>query len=332
MEHGNVRIRPVTPRVIESRQEDSPDEYDIQKLLSKLANISVSSFQSIKRLELCINTDEVPLHKISEECPQLTELKLNGSSLESLRDLGTGWNELTILWVVRTGLVEFEGISAFPKLSELYAAFNAVTDLSCLMFNDTLQVLDIEGNQIGEWSQIEQLKYCDQLWSLNLESNPIVKNLEYRSKCLEMLPQLQILDDNPREATVSAQTETNFNIDSKEPDELELVTNSVRESTPKRKQAEIRPKSANPMFRDEGVSHLTEEIFSGNPLKAMRYRRNRLFQDRANFDIMTLIKEFKVENTKDFKPVHVPQMVRRTRKVMARERFTADYETKKNEM
>mmetsp|Transcript_12416 Transcript_12416/g.12471 ORF Transcript_12416/g.12471 Transcript_12416/m.12471 type:complete len:148 (+) Transcript_12416:470-913(+) len=147
-----------------------------------------------------------------------------------------------------------------------------------------------------------------------------------------MLPQLQILDDNPREATVSAQTETNFNIDSKEPDELELVTNSVRESTPKRKQAEIRPKSANPMFRDEGVSHLTEEIFSGNPLKAMRYRRNRLFQDRANFDIMTLIKEFKVDNTKDFKPVHVPQMVRRTRKVMARERFTADYETKKNEM
>jgi len=46
--------------------------------------------------------------------------------------------------------VEFEGISGFPKLSELYAAFNAVTDLSCLMFNDSLQVLDIEGNQVSE--------------------------------------------------------------------------------------------------------------------------------------------------------------------------------------
>ncbi|CAG9333533.1 unnamed protein product [Blepharisma stoltei] len=324
MEHENVRIRPITPRVIETRQDDSPDDYDIQKILSKLTNISTNSFSSIQRLELCINTDEVPLHKISEECPQLKELKLNGSCIESLRDLGTGWSELRVLWVVRTGLVEFEGISGFPKLSELYAAFNAVTDLSCLMFNDSLQVLDIEGNQISEWSQIEQLNYCDQLYSLNLESNPVTKDPEYRSKCLKLLPQLQILDDSSREAEISMQSPTSFN--EKEPDELELVTNSVRESTPKRKHAEIRPKSANPIFKDEAVSHLTEEIFNGNPIKAMRYRRTRLLQDRENVDIMTLIKEFKVDSIKEFKPFQVPQMVRKTRKILAREKFTADYE------
>mmetsp|Transcript_32009 Transcript_32009/g.31703 ORF Transcript_32009/g.31703 Transcript_32009/m.31703 type:complete len:146 (+) Transcript_32009:554-991(+) len=145
-----------------------------------------------------------------------------------------------------------------------------------------------------------------------------------------MLPQLQILDDSPREAEITIQSPTNFN--EKEPDELELVTNSVRESTPKRKHAEIRPKSANPIFKDEAVSHLTEEIFNGNPLKAMRYRRTRLLQDQANVDIMTLIKEFKVDGIKEIKPFHVPQVVRRTRKILAREKFTADYETKKSEI
>lgn len=90
MEHANVRIRPITPRTADIRHDKSPDELDVPKLLAKITNISLSSFKSIQRLELCILSDEIPLHKISEECPQLKELKLNGSAIESLRDLGTG--------------------------------------------------------------------------------------------------------------------------------------------------------------------------------------------------------------------------------------------------
>lgn len=198
------------------------------------------------------------------------------------------------------------------------------------MWNDSLQVLDIEGNQISDINQIENLRYCDQLWSLNLENNPIARELDYRSKCLEILSQLQVLDDLSRESSISVKTTTDFS--SKEPDEYELVTNSVRESTPKKKSGDIRPRSADSMFRDEGMSHLTEEIFSGNPIKAMRFRRNRLLHDMKDGDIVTLIKEFKVDGIQDFRASHVPQMVRKTRKVMARERFTADYETKKSEV
>lgn len=78
------------------------------------------------------------------------QLKLNGSALDSLRDLGTHWRNLEILWAVQTGLAEIDGLAAFPELKELYAAFNRITDLSSLLFNETIEIVDLEGNEVED--------------------------------------------------------------------------------------------------------------------------------------------------------------------------------------
>ncbi len=64
--------------------------------------------------------------------PKLRELKLNGSSLGSLRDLGSGLRHLQVLWVAHCGLTALEGLGALSGLRELYASFNQVDDMQPL--------------------------------------------------------------------------------------------------------------------------------------------------------------------------------------------------------
>ena len=64
--------------------------------------------------------------------PKLRELKLNGSSLGSLRDLGSGLRHLQVLWVAHCGLTALEGLGALSALRELYASFNQIDDMQPL--------------------------------------------------------------------------------------------------------------------------------------------------------------------------------------------------------
>ena len=67
--------------------------------------------------------------------PKLRELKLNGSSLGSLRDLGSGLRHLQVLWVAHCGLNALEGLGALSGLRELYASFNQIDDMQPLAGN-----------------------------------------------------------------------------------------------------------------------------------------------------------------------------------------------------
>ena len=71
--------------------------------------------------------------------PKLRELKLNGSSLGSFRDLGSGLRHLQVLWVAHCGLTALEGLGALSGLRELYASFNQIDDMQPLA---------------GEWTQL----------------------------------------------------------------------------------------------------------------------------------------------------------------------------------
>ena len=43
---------------------------------------------------------------------------------------------------------DISGIHGMPKLSELYASFNSINDLSGICFHENLNVLDLEDNEI----------------------------------------------------------------------------------------------------------------------------------------------------------------------------------------
>lgn len=253
-----------------------------EQQLGELLNTPVSNLSYLQKIELKTDLEQIPFHKFGSLCPYVRELKLSNSSLESTRSLGTDWKNLEILWLVQTNLQNIDGISAFPKLKELYCAFNSISSLSSLFFNETIQVLDIEGNQIEDFHEIESLQYCFALFSLNLAGNPVSKLPGYRSEVFKAVPNLKFLDDQEQD-TELVQENT---------EELEIIMNSVRETSRimKKSFADCRTKTEKNIFYEES-SHLTEEVFSGNPIKAMRFRRKKLFEGN-NF--MNLIKEFKV--------------------------------------
>ncbi|KAI9343574.1 hypothetical protein BDR26DRAFT_858353 [Obelidium mucronatum] len=105
-----------------------------------------------------------------------TRFKLNNSYIPSIRDLGSGYSNLTVLWMARCSLTEVDGISSsLVNLKELYLANNEIFDISSIGMLDDLQVLDLEGNQIVDFEQIEQLALCNSLVELSLEGNPVSK-------------------------------------------------------------------------------------------------------------------------------------------------------------
>uniref|UniRef100_A0A8C2S4B4 Leucine rich repeat containing 56 n=1 Tax=Capra hircus TaxID=9925 RepID=A0A8C2S4B4_CAPHI len=141
--------------------------------------------------------------------PNLSQLKLNGSCLGSLRDLGTSLGRLQVLWLARCGLADLDGISSFPALKELYVSYNNIWDLSPLCLLEQLEVLDLEGNCVEDPGQLRYLQLCPRLATLTLEGNPLClrpgsgsthqvpQGYNYRAEVRKLIPQLQVLDELP---------------------------------------------------------------------------------------------------------------------------------------
>nr|XP_031304228.1 leucine-rich repeat-containing protein 56 isoform X2 [Camelus dromedarius] len=146
----------------------------------------------VSRLELRVNTRENSLGNFGVHLPNLSQLKLNGSCLGSLRDLGTSLGRLQVLWLARCGLADLDGVSSFPALKELYVSYNDISDLSPLCLLEQLEVLDLEGNCVEDPGQLCYLQLCPRLATLTLEGNPV---------CLRPGPgssnELQVLDEVP---------------------------------------------------------------------------------------------------------------------------------------
>ncbi|CAK0901350.1 unnamed protein product [Prorocentrum cordatum] len=115
--------------------------------------------------------------------PNLLHLKLSGSSISYLRELGTGLRRLEVLWLSCCGLQDISGIAGtMPELRELFLPFNDISDLSPLSAHEVLEVASL-------WM-------CTELRDLTLRCNPVCEAESFsRSAVLELLPQLAVLDD-----------------------------------------------------------------------------------------------------------------------------------------
>ncbi|XP_054998566.1 leucine-rich repeat-containing protein 56 isoform X4 [Sorex araneus] len=178
----------------------------------------VDDLRQVSRLELCADTRQSSLGNFGVHLPNLRQLKLNGSRLGSVRDLGTSLGHLQVLWLARCGLSDLDGIGSFPALKELYVSYNDISDLSPLCLLETLEVLDLEGNSVEELGQVRYLHLCPRLAMLTLEGNPVclrpcppataaaqpLQEYNYRAEVRRLLPQLQVLDDLPATQTEPA--------------------------------------------------------------------------------------------------------------------------------
>jgi len=176
----------------------------------KLKEVSgCSDLKEVVELKMKVDSAETSIGNIGSMAPNITTLNLNNSYITSVRDLGTNLNQLNTLWLSRCCLAELDGISSLAGLKELYLAYNEIFDISPLSMLENLQVLDLEGNNIDDITQVEFLLLCTKLNDLTLKGNPLEKSpspttntkdlkfYSYREAVLRCLPQLDVLDDQP---------------------------------------------------------------------------------------------------------------------------------------
>ncbi|XP_013414483.1 uncharacterized protein LOC106176571 [Lingula anatina] len=171
------------------------------RLLTGLDNL-----EEVKYLEMKVDTSETSLGNFGQYLPSLTQLKLANSIIASVRDLGSCFSKLRVLWMQRCGLHDLDGISSMCNLKELYLAYNEISDISPCGMLDQLKILDLEGNNIDDVAQIEFLSLCSSLTHLTLDGNPVcitpspekaVPDYDFRQAVKKCIPNLMYLDDEP---------------------------------------------------------------------------------------------------------------------------------------
>lgn len=285
-----------------------------EETLSILTGTDPQDFPTLHKLTLKVDLSLNSLQNLGFLLPNLRELKINCSKLSSLRDIGTSLVHLEVLWASRCGLQDLAGILMFQSLSELYVSFNSIRDLTDIGFLNTLQVLDLEGNEV-DLANLEHLQPLKELYSLNLAQNPIAGAKEYPKCVFETLRSLKVLDEEQigspgkekekvgrmekeeealeelmrkfgkyREdidiSGIREKAERIFDEEtSQELREEELLLQSIKRTLGKEeKKSEARPKTAS-IFRTEnnGVSELVSSndvAFFGNPLKIFKHKRD----------------------------------------------------------
>ncbi|GLI60531.1 hypothetical protein VaNZ11_002678 [Volvox africanus] len=158
----------------------------------------VERLEDATSLQLVVNTAAGGnVSHLGATLPNLVELNLNGSTIDSLRDLGTGFRLLQVLWVSRCGLKALDGLNGLPSLRELYAAYNDITDLQPVDTCQHLEILDVECNCIPDTDAVLYLVSCSNLQTLTLAGNPAAEKQGYRQYVCAVLPSLHSLDDEP---------------------------------------------------------------------------------------------------------------------------------------
>ncbi|KAK7098748.1 dynein axonemal assembly factor 1 homolog [Littorina saxatilis] len=253
------------------------------------------NLDQVDTLELKVNTSETTLNNFGSLLPNLRVLKLSGSVIPNIRDLGSSLRNLEVLWMSRCGLEEMDGISSMLKLRELYLAYNEIADISPLTMLDELEILDLEGNNIDDIGQVQYLSLCSNLKHLTLDGNPICVtptvtaeevNYDYRVVVGRTLVNLVTLDDNSLADTGSSSPQNVFDADWAYLEELQKdalliesleseketvsaagrpTTAALKPATAYRPGSALRPSSG---FRPSTASQRPASISGGRPSSA----------------------------------------------------------------
>eukprot|EP01064_Diplonema_japonicum_P037894 TRINITY_DN9012_c0_g1_i1.p1 TRINITY_DN9012_c0_g1~~TRINITY_DN9012_c0_g1_i1.p1 ORF type:complete len:841 (+),score=220.70 TRINITY_DN9012_c0_g1_i1:43-2565(+) len=87
-----------------------------------------------------------------------------------------------------------EGLGNLHKLKRFTAAYNLITDIRHVFGCRNLEILELEGNQIAGFDQLEGLHHLAKLKKLNLTGNPVTAHTGYRAWVLRSCPMLCTFD------------------------------------------------------------------------------------------------------------------------------------------
>jgi len=153
----------------------------IDKLIQKHIPISADSkiikiHQGLTTLSLKIDKNFNMMNDIGFRLPNLIELNLEGSEIESIMDIGTSFKKLEKLNVSKCGLNDLCGIICFKNLKELYASNNKISDLIDIEMCEELKIIDLSNNLISDENNLIFFNSCEKLQKVILTGN-IIKNI-----------------------------------------------------------------------------------------------------------------------------------------------------------
>ena len=142
------------------------------------------------------NTSEMSISFLKDFFPCLSTLMLTNSKLESIKDIGYSYTNLTVLSLTYCGLKTLNGISLISlHLEELYLSHNEIVDISDLVGMLDLFILDLEDNKIENIDELDVLSQCTNLEVLTFRGNPCAVGDDYRARVRYILPDLKYLDE-----------------------------------------------------------------------------------------------------------------------------------------
>ncbi|KAJ3175980.1 hypothetical protein HDU87_005645 [Geranomyces variabilis] len=203
---GTPYAAPVINPDVSTPQDDVEDLVNGFLSSEKLMTLTgAQDLTNVHLLEMKVDVRKTSLGSLGKLLPELEHLKLSNSHIPAIRDIGSGFHNLTVLWMARCELSDLDGIDSMSCLEELYLAYNEISDLSTLSMLESLQILDLEGNAIDDFEQIEYLGLCGTLRQLTVAGNPlwnasdmgVEREADVRQQLCAALPQLELLDDVP---------------------------------------------------------------------------------------------------------------------------------------
>jgi Leucine-rich repeat (LRR) protein len=150
----------------------------IDKVIQKHMPVSndskvISIHPGLTSISLKIDKNFNMMNDIGYRLPNLIELNLQGSNIESIMDIGTSFNKLEKLNVSGCGLTDLSGIICFQNLKELNASNNKITDLIDIEMCEELKVLDLSNNLISNENNLLFLNSCPNLKKVILIGNKL---------------------------------------------------------------------------------------------------------------------------------------------------------------
>ena len=150
----------------------------IDKVIQKHMPVSndskvISIHPGLTSISLKIDKNFNMMNDIGYRLPNLIELNLQGSDIESIMDIGTSFNKLEKLNVSGCGLTDLSGIICFQNLKELNASNNKITDLIDIEMCEELKILDLSNNLISNENNLLFLNSCPNLKKVILIGNKL---------------------------------------------------------------------------------------------------------------------------------------------------------------
>ena len=150
----------------------------IDKIIQKYIPVSndnkiIKIHPGLTHLSLKIDKNFNMLNDIGYRLPNLLELNLSNSDLESIMDIGTTFKKLEKLNVSNCGLSDLNGIICFQNLKELIASKNKINDLIYIEMCEEIKIIDLSYNLIEDENNLLFLNSCPKLQKIILTGNKI---------------------------------------------------------------------------------------------------------------------------------------------------------------